>query len=100
MTAGANIADDLRAAGLAGEGDVVLVPLSGGVSCDVWKVETPDGPIVVKRPLAQLRVDAEWHAPIERVAWVRHTFFYEGVEILLAITDCTAQPAELRPLPL
>lgn len=75
MTAGANIADDLRAAGLVGEGDVVLVPLAGGVSCDVWKVETPDGPIVVKRPLAQLRVDAEWHAPIERgqseVRWLR-----------------------------
>ncbi|WP_293975717.1 aminoglycoside phosphotransferase family protein [Sphingopyxis sp.] len=75
MTAGANIADDLRAAGLVGEGDVVLVPLAGGVSCDVWKVETPDGPIVVKRPLAQLRVDAEWHAPVERgqseVRWLR-----------------------------
>lgn len=75
MTAGANIADDLRAAGLVGEGDVVLVPLAGGVSCDVWRVETPDGPIVVKRPLAQLRVDAEWHAPIERgqseVRWLR-----------------------------
>ncbi len=75
MTADADITDDLRAAGLVGEGDVVLEPLTGGVSCDVWKVEVPTGPIVVKRPLAQLRVAAEWHAPIERgqseVRWLK-----------------------------
>ncbi|WP_447755542.1 phosphotransferase family protein [Sphingopyxis fribergensis] len=75
MTADADIVEGLRAAGLAGEGDVVLVPLTGGVSCDVWKVETPSGPIVVKRPLPQLRVAAEWLAPIERgqseVRWLR-----------------------------
>ena len=66
MTADADIIDDLRAAGLVGEGDVALEPLTGGVSCDVWKVETSTGPIVVKRPLEQLRVAAEWHAPIDR----------------------------------
>ncbi len=75
MTAEADIIADLRAAGLVGEGDVALVPLTGGVSCDVWKVETPSGPIVVKRPLEQLRVAAEWHAPVERgtseVRWLR-----------------------------
>lgn len=75
MTAYADIADDLRAAGLVGEGDVALEPLTGGVSCDVWKVETPTGSIVVKRPLEQLRVDAEWHAPVERgqseVRWLK-----------------------------
>ncbi len=75
MTADADIVEELRGAGLAGEGDVVLEPLTGGVSCDVWKVETPSGPIVVKRPLEQLRVAAEWHAPVERgqseVRWLR-----------------------------
>ena len=75
MTADADIIADLRAAGLTGEGDVVLEPLTGGVSCDVWKAETPSGPIVVKRPLPQLRVAAEWHAPVERgqaeVRWLR-----------------------------
>ena len=75
MTADADIVDELRGAGLVGEGDVVLEPLTGGVSCDVWKVETPSGPIVVKRPLEQLRVAAEWHAPVERgqseVRWLR-----------------------------
>lgn len=75
MTADADIVRELRDAGLAGEGDIVLEPLTGGVSCDVWKVETPTGPIVVKRPLPQLRVAAEWHAPVERgtseVRWLR-----------------------------
>ncbi|KTE10701.1 aminoglycoside phosphotransferase [Sphingopyxis sp. H115] len=75
VTVDADIVDGLRGAGLAGEGDIVLEPLTGGVSCDVWKVETPLGPIVVKRPLPQLRVAAEWLAPVERgtseVRWLR-----------------------------
>lgn len=75
MTAPADIVEGLRAAGLVGEGDIVLEPLTGGVSCDVWKVETPSGPIVVKRPLPQLRVAAEWLAPVERgtseVRWLK-----------------------------
>ncbi len=71
----ADIIAELRGAGLIDASDVVLEPLTGGVSCDVWKVETPSGPIVVKRPLAQLRVAAEWLAPVERgtseVRWLR-----------------------------
>ena len=74
-TVEADIIEALRGAGLAGEGEVVLQPLTGGVSCDVWKVDTPTGPIVVKRPLPQLRVAAEWLAPVERgtseVRWLR-----------------------------
>ena len=85
MTADADIIDGLRGAGQVGEGDVVLEPLTGGVSCDVWKVETPSGPIVVKRPLEQLRVAAEWHAPIERgqseVRWLRRA---RGVDAHMA----------------
>src|SRR3546814_1100342 len=57
---------DVCSSDLVGEGDVALEPLTGGVSCDVWKVETLSGPIVVKRPLPQLRVSAEWLAPVER----------------------------------
>lgn len=74
-TVEADIIEALRGAGLAGEGEIVLQPLTGGVSCDVWKVETPSGPVVVKRPLPQLRVAAEWLAPVERgtseVRWLR-----------------------------
>lgn len=85
MTADADIIEALRGAGLAGEGDVILEPLTGGVSCDVWKVEGPAGPIVVKRPLPQLRVAAEWLAPVERgiseVRWLRRA---RGVDPHLA----------------
>jgi aminoglycoside phosphotransferase (APT) family kinase protein len=85
VTAGADIIDELRGAGLVGEGAVVLEPLTGGVSCDVWKVETPSGPIVVKRPLPQLRVAAEWHAPVERgqseVQWLKRA---RGVDARIA----------------
>lgn len=74
-TADADIVTALRGAGLVGAGAVALEPLTGGVSCDVWKVDTPTGPIVVKRPLPQLRVAAEWLAPVERgtseIRWLR-----------------------------
>lgn len=85
VTAEAEIIAGLRGAGLAGEGEIILEPLTGGVSCDVWKVETPVGPIVVKRPLPRLRVAAEWHAPVERgqseVRWLRRA---RGVDARIA----------------
>lgn len=67
----------LRRAGLARDGQpVTLRPLSGGVSCDVWLARIGDEPpIVVKRALPQLRVAAEWLAPVERaeneVRWLQ-----------------------------
>jgi tRNA A-37 threonylcarbamoyl transferase component Bud32 len=43
------------------------VPLSGGVSSDIWHVILPDGRhICIKRALAKLKVAADWHAPIVR----------------------------------
>lgn len=85
MTADADIVEELRGAGLVGEGEIALEPLTGGVSCDVWKVETPSGPIVVKRPLPKLRVAAEWLAPVERgkseVRWLRRA---RGVDARIA----------------
>ena len=70
-----DIVQALRDAGLIGTEEPLLEPLTGGVSCDVWKLDTAAGPIVVKRPLAQLRVAAEWNAPVERgeseVRWLR-----------------------------
>ncbi len=75
MAEHADLIAALRGAGLVGAGDPVFEPLAGGVSCDVWKVEGPLGPIVVKRPLPKLRVAADWHAPVERsaseVGWLR-----------------------------
>jgi tRNA A-37 threonylcarbamoyl transferase component Bud32 len=51
-------------------------PLAGGVSADVFRVDTDDGrTLVVKRSIPRLRVAAEWLAPVQRAAgevrWLR-----------------------------
>jgi 5-methylthioribose kinase len=45
-----------------------MVPLTGGVASDIWKVQGPDRAFVVKRALARLRVAQEWNAPVSRNA--------------------------------
>lgn len=52
----------LLPAGVAAEG----APLTGGVSSDIWRIETPTGPICAKRALAKLKVEADWRAPVVR----------------------------------
>ena len=42
------------------------VPLSGGVSSDIWRVDLARGPVCVKRALPRLRVAQRWEAPVER----------------------------------
>jgi aminoglycoside phosphotransferase (APT) family kinase protein len=42
------------------------VPLTGGVSSDIWRIDTERGPVCAKRALPKLRVAADWRAPIER----------------------------------
>lgn len=68
-------AQALHALGLAGAGAVTGTPLTGGVSSDIWRIDTPDGPVCAKRALARLRVAADWRAPIERnqyeARWMR-----------------------------
>ncbi len=48
--------------------------LEGGVSSDIWKVDTGLGSLCVKRALPRLKVAAEWTAPVERslaeMAWI------------------------------
>lgn len=59
----------LHAAGLAEANDPGdWHPLSGGVSSDIWRVTTGKGTFCVKRALAQLKVAAEWKAPVGRNA--------------------------------
>jgi len=62
--------------GLAEPADRPLItPLTGGVSSDIWVVEDASRRYVLKHARAQLKVDAEWHAPVDRgaseVAWLR-----------------------------
>lgn len=103
MTATADIVRELRAAGLAGGEDVVLEPLTGGVSCDVWKVDMPTGPIVVKRPLPQLRVAAEWLAPVERgtseVRWLRRARAVDPAIVPEVLAELPGHAFAMRFLP-
>ena len=66
---------DLRDAGIL-TSDAVLTPLTGGVSCEVWRVHpahvtpallraNPHG-LVVKAPLATLRTPELWQADVSR----------------------------------
>lgn len=76
MAANVDIVDFLKRAGfLPPDAPAALHPLTGGVSSDVFRLETPGGPFCVKRALATLRVAAHWEAPVERsgfeVAWLR-----------------------------
>lgn len=53
-----------------------LTPLTGGVSSDIYKVEDGERVFVVKRALAQLKVEDEWFADISRnrfeLAYLQH----------------------------
>jgi len=62
----AEFAQALRELQLAGDETLLGEPLTGGVSSDIWRIETARGPVCAKRALAQLRVAADWRAPIER----------------------------------
>ena len=60
---------------VASEAQPVLTPLTGGVSSDIWKVESGERTFVVKRALSKLRVAADWQVPTSRNAseadWLR-----------------------------
>ena len=66
----------LERMGLLAPGEpLVLEPLTGGVSSDIFRARLPCGDACVKRALSRLRVQADWRAPVERnryeVAWMR-----------------------------
>src|SRR5207237_5493779 len=54
-------------AGLAQcDSEIRVTTLPGGVSSDVWRVETDGQAFCVKRALPRLRVAKLWEAPVER----------------------------------
>jgi aminoglycoside phosphotransferase (APT) family kinase protein len=79
---GSDTADDtlsveaaLRRMGLiTRDRDARFERLAGGVSSDIWKVESGGRIFCVKRALAKLRVQQDWRAPVSRnayeVAWM------------------------------
>ena len=54
---------------------VVLTPLAGGVSSDIYRATVPGRVICVKRALGRLKVAADWQVPVDRnryeVEWMR-----------------------------
>jgi aminoglycoside phosphotransferase (APT) family kinase protein len=57
----------LRSSRLVGASEVPFASaLSGGVSSEIWHVETARGSLCVKRALPRLRVAQLWEAPVER----------------------------------
>jgi aminoglycoside phosphotransferase (APT) family kinase protein len=76
--------DFLVDAGLIERGDATRwTPLAGGVSSDIWRVDVGGKSWCVKRALAQLRVAAEWKAPVERNA-----FEWDYMQVANAIAPC------------
>jgi 5-methylthioribose kinase len=65
--------------------------MSGGVSCDVWRIDTNGRAFCVKRALPRLRVDSIWEAPVSRNAtewaWIEFAsnHFPKAVPKLLAL---------------
>ena len=62
-------------------------PLAGGVSSDIWRVDFAGRSLCVKRALAQLKVAAEWKAPLSRNA-------YEWAWMKFAARHCPAHVPE------
>lgn len=77
--ADAEITALLERMGLATPGEEIhFEALTGGVSSEIWLVQRPTGPIVLKRARERLRVEAEWHAPIDRGAAESAWLSYAG----------------------
>ena len=59
-----------------GEKELLITPLSGGVSSDIWYVSTGGREICVKAALPQLRTREPWYAPVSRnqteVRWFQY----------------------------
>ena len=66
----------LRLGMIADSEQVQVQPLAGGVSSSIWCIRTADRVFVLKRALEQLKVEAEWHAPVDRgaseAAWLEY----------------------------
>ena len=64
----------LERLGLVDAANVRIEPLTGGVSSDIFRVESRGRVMAVKRALPKLKVASDWHAPTERnryeVAWM------------------------------
>ena len=82
----------LRCFGLIGADETPFArPLTGGVSSDIWLVETARGPVCVKRALAKLKVAQDWRAPVERNAYEVRWFRTAGALVPDAVPRMLAE---------
>lgn len=70
----------LRGRGLVGPGPVTVRPLSGGVSCEVLRVDTVEKSFVVKQARAKLKVAEDWFSDTARLKIEKDgLIFYQSV---------------------
>ena len=85
----------LHRMGLMAEGEAVrCTPLTGGVSSDIWKVETGRRVMAVKRARGQLKVATEWRAPVERNAYEVRWFRVAGAAVPNAVPEILGEDRE------
>ena len=88
----AEILELVRRSGLcAPQESPQAVPLSGGVSSDIWRVDLSRGPVCVKRALPRLRVAQVWEAPVERNRYECDWFRVAGAAAPVAVPRILAQ---------
>jgi len=85
------ILDFIRRSGLIADGErPSFRALTGGVSSDIWLVETPARAFCVKRALAKLRVAADWRAPVERSIYEAEWLKGAGRAVASAVPEVLA----------
>jgi len=86
VPAESDIVEALKAGGfLPRDAEPRLEALTGGVSSDVFRLDTPERTVCVKQALAKLRVSADWRAPVERshyeVEWLKTARPFAGAAV-------------------
>jgi len=72
-----------------------LVPLAGGVSSDIYRVDLPSGAICIKRALGKLKVAADWRAPVARNHWEVEWMRVAGAIVPAAVPAILGEDREL-----
>lgn len=70
------------------------IPLTGGVSSDIWKVELPDCTLCIKRALPKLKVADDWEAPVSRNAFEWEWLKFAAKQVPAAVPTPIAHDVE------
>jgi aminoglycoside phosphotransferase (APT) family kinase protein len=90
-----DLVDSLRRMALvSADQPVILTPLSGGVSSDIFRAELPGRVICVKRALGRLKVAADWRVPVERNRWEAEWLRVAGAIVPGAVPELLGEDRE------